>query len=59
MADKTHVLSCTSCGKEIKVKAGEKFECCGPMIIKECCVHGREVSECKECQEKCPPDCTC
>ncbi|MDA2922850.1 hypothetical protein MYX07_06330 [Patescibacteria group bacterium AH-259-L07] len=56
MAEKTkeYTLSCTSCGKNIKAKTGEKFQCCGPMMIKEeCCVHDRPVSECKECKESC------
>lgn len=56
-----HTLSCTSCGKDIKAKTGEKFQCCGPMVIKEeCCVHGRPVGECKECKlRECDETCTC
>lgn len=32
---KEYTVSCTQCGKDIKAKAGEQFQCCGPMVIKE------------------------
>lgn len=56
MTEKTkeYTLSYTNCGKDIKAKTGEQFQCCGPMMIKdECCVHGKPVNECKECKEEC------